>query len=312
MPASTRWQDLKGKPIATQPQGNTAELITQQALEVNGLSLQRRRRVSFVSYTDAVRQMQDGHAAAFTLGTTVPAGAIMDLASARDIKLLEILDDKSRAMRKLNPGYTKLVIPKGTYPKQDKDVQMIGYATHVVASLRARRPTSSTNAQGNWSSNKADLAAITKDMAKTTPKMMAEDIGVPIHRVQCVTTRKSARSSCHCRRGTVRVPRRPTPLTAPPCAERTCQRYAVIFTRRLISVVAVGMSLFHLWVAFVGPPDAYVFRGGHLRVRTGARFPAARRVGAATTSAVGWIDMALVAVAAAAGALSGRERRLHP
>ena len=36
------------------------------------------------------------------------------------------------------------------------------------------------------------------------------------------------------------------------------------FTRRLITVVAVAMSVFHLWVAFVGPPDAYVMRGSHL------------------------------------------------
>ena len=30
--------------------------------------------------------------------------------------------------------------------------------------------------------NKADLAAIAKAMAATTPKMMAEDIGVPLHK----------------------------------------------------------------------------------------------------------------------------------
>ncbi len=38
----------------------------------------------------------------------------------------------------------------------------------------------------------------------------------------------------------------------------------VSFTRRSITAVAVAMSLFHLWVAFFGPPDAYVFRGSHL------------------------------------------------
>lgn len=38
----------------------------------------------------------------------------------------------------------------------------------------------------------------------------------------------------------------------------------VTFTRRSITAVAVAMSLFHLWVAFFGPPDAYVFRGSHL------------------------------------------------
>lgn len=34
--------------------------------------------------------------------------------------------------------------------------------------------------------------------------------------------------------------------------------------RRCITAVAVLMSAYHLWVAFVGPPDAYVFRGAHL------------------------------------------------
>jgi TRAP transporter 4TM/12TM fusion protein len=35
-------------------------------------------------------------------------------------------------------------------------------------------------------------------------------------------------------------------------------------TRHLVTVIAVAMSLFHLWVAFVGPPNAYVMRGSHL------------------------------------------------
>ena len=59
----------------------------------------------------------------------------MDLAAARDIKLLD-LSDQLDTMRKLNPGYTLVTIPKGTYPKQDKDVKVIGYATHIVASCK--------------------------------------------------------------------------------------------------------------------------------------------------------------------------------
>jgi len=72
-----------------------------------------------------------------------------------------------------------------------------------------------------------------------------------------------------------------------------------IFSRRLISVVAVAMSLFHLWVAFVGPPDAYVFRGSHLAFALALAFlllPG--RNGKAEQ--VGLWDLVLVAVAAAA------------
>ncbi len=135
-------KDLKGKAIAAQPRGNTAEEITKQLLQVNGLTYND-VKMSFVSYTDAVAQVQDGHAIAFTAGTTIPSSAVMDLASARDIKMLD-LGDQIEAMKKVNPGYTLNTIPKGTYPKQDKDVQVIGYATHIVASCKLPPRTRST------------------------------------------------------------------------------------------------------------------------------------------------------------------------
>lgn len=173
--------DLKGKPVAVQPKGNTAEFITQQALEVYGLDYKALGRVSFVSYTDAVSLMKDNNAQAFTLGTTVPGSSIMDLASARDIKLIPIPDDKLQAMKKLNPGYTKLVIPAGSYPKQAQDVQTIGYATHLIARCDLDPGVVYKMLKG-IADHKADLTAIAKAMAPTTPKMMAEDIGVPLHK----------------------------------------------------------------------------------------------------------------------------------
>ena len=172
--------DLKGKPVALQPKGNTAEFISQQALEVYGLKPADLGRVSYVSYTDAVSLMKDNNAQAFTLGTTVPASSIMDLASARDIKIVPIPDDKFQAMKKLNPGYTKLVIPANSYPKQTQDVQTIGYATHIIARCDLD-PDVVYKVLKGMVDNKGDLAAIAKAMTGTTPKMMAEDIGVPMH-----------------------------------------------------------------------------------------------------------------------------------
>lgn len=172
--------DMKGKGLAVQPKGNTAEFISQQALEVYGLKYEDMGRVSYVSYTDAVSLMKDNNAQAFTLGTTVPASAIMDLASARDVTIVGFPQDKFEAMRKLNPGYTKLVIPAGSYPKQTADVPTIGYATHVIARCDLPADTVYKVLKG-MVEHKADLAAIAKAMAGTTPKMMAEDIGVPMH-----------------------------------------------------------------------------------------------------------------------------------
>lgn len=170
--------DLKGKSITTQQKGNTGELITKQILEVNGIKYSD-VKVSFVGYTDSVNQMKDGHAVAFGLGTTVPAGSIMDLAAARDVKLID-QSDSIAGMKKINAGYNLITIEKGSYPKQDKDVKVIGYATHVVVSckLQADEVYKMTRAIAEHTK---DLATVAKPIAKLDPKGMAEDIGVPFH-----------------------------------------------------------------------------------------------------------------------------------
>ena len=171
-------KDLKGKGVTTQPRGNTGETITGHLMKVNGMTYND-LKMSFVSYTDSVSQVQDGHAVAFTLGTTIPSGAVMDLASARDIKLLD-LSDQVDAMRKINPGYTLVTVPKNTYPKQDKDVNVIGYATHVVASCKLPDDMVYKMTKA-MAANVANMAAVNKAMTGLTPKAMAEDIGVPFH-----------------------------------------------------------------------------------------------------------------------------------
>jgi TRAP transporter TAXI family solute receptor len=171
-------KDLKGKGVSTQQKGNTGELITKQLLQVNGLSYDD-VKTSFVGYTDSVNQMKDGHVQAFGLGTTIPAGSIMDIAASRDIKLLD-LSSSLEGMKKINPGYTLVTVPKGTYPKQDKDVQVIGYATHVVVSCKM--PADTVYKMTKTIADKiGDLKSVVKAMATTTPKVMATDVGVPFH-----------------------------------------------------------------------------------------------------------------------------------
>ena len=173
-------KDLKGKGIAAQPRGNTAEEITKQLLQVNGLTYSD-VKMSFVSYTDAVSQVQDGHAVAFTAGTTIPSSAVMDLATSRDVKIIDLADQLD-AMKKVNPGYTLNTIPKGTYPKQDKDIQVIGYATHIVASCKLPEDVVYTMTK-TMAQNIAQMSLVNKAMATLTPQGMAEDIGVPFHKV---------------------------------------------------------------------------------------------------------------------------------
>ena len=176
------YADLKGKTLVTQPKGNTAEVLTSEILKLNGLDYQSLAKANFqASYTDAVSLMKDGHAQVMTLGTTAPASAVMDLASARDMVLVPVDDKTMAGLQKVNPGYQKLTIKAGTYPKQDKDVPVIGYSTHIVAAcdLPEDAVYKMTKAMAQ---NVAAMAAVVKPITGLTPKDMAADIGVPLHK----------------------------------------------------------------------------------------------------------------------------------
>ena len=174
--------DLKGKALVTQTKGNTAELLTELVLKMNGMSYESLSKLNYNSYTESVALMKDGHAQVFTLGTTAPASAIMDLASARDIKLIPVDDRTLGELNKMNPGYYKrLVIKAGTYPKQDKDVPVIGYSTHVVVACDLPENTVYLMAK-TMAANVAAMAAVVKPIEGITPKDMAVDLGIPFHK----------------------------------------------------------------------------------------------------------------------------------
>ena len=174
--------DLKGKSLVTQSKGNTGELLTSEVLKINGMTYQSLSKANFqAAYTDAVSMMKDGHAQVFTLGTTAPASAVMDLASARDIELVPVDDKTMSELSKQNPGYHKIVIKAGTYPKQDKDVPVIGYSTHLIVACDLPDDTVYRMAK-TMAGNIAGMANVVKAIDGLTPKDMAVDIGVPFHK----------------------------------------------------------------------------------------------------------------------------------
>ena len=176
------YKDLKGKKLVTQPKGNTAELLTDQILRLNGMTYDSLGKVNFqAGYTDAVAMMKDGHVEVFTLGTTAPASAVMDLASARDVKLVPVDDATFQGVKSANAGHNKLIIKAGTYPKQDKDVPVIGYSTHIVVACDLPEDVVYKMAK-TMAEHVGDMAAVVKAIAGSTAKDMALDIGVPFHK----------------------------------------------------------------------------------------------------------------------------------
>ena len=172
--------DAKGKALTTQQKGNTGEQMTRDVLKVYGLDYGQMSKVNHGSYTDSVSQLKDGHAQVFTLITTVPASSVMDLASARDIRVLEVPDEKLKALQQINKGYDKRIIKAGSYPKQDKDIQTIGTWTHLVASCKLPEDTVYKITKA-LATNVENLGNVVSAVKGLTVKDMATDVGVPYH-----------------------------------------------------------------------------------------------------------------------------------
>jgi TRAP transporter TAXI family solute receptor len=136
--------------------------------------------VNFGSYTDSVAQLKDGHAQVFTLITTVPASSVMDLAAARDIRILDLSDIKLQELQKINKGYDKRIIKAGSYPKQDKDIQTIGTWTHLIANCKLPE-TLVYNVTKALATNVEGLGNVVAAMKGLSAKDMATDVGVPYH-----------------------------------------------------------------------------------------------------------------------------------
>jgi TRAP transporter TAXI family solute receptor len=172
--------DFKGKRLTTQPVGNTGEQITREVLKAYGLSYGDMAKVNHVSYTDSVEMIKNRQADIFALITTIPASSVMDLATGRSIRVISIDEDKIKGLQQQNAGYARLVIPKGTYAGQDADALTTGTYTHIVASAKLAEDVVEKITTA-MIKNQAQLAAVVKDVGKSTPKEMGRDIGLPMH-----------------------------------------------------------------------------------------------------------------------------------
>ena len=181
MPASRAPRTSPENGWPTQPVGNTAEQVTRAVLQAAGLTYDDLGAVDYVSYSDGVSLMQDNNSDILTLGTTIPASAVMDLANSSDISLVS-LDEAfiGRMQQEINPGYTSIPIPAGTYPGQDEEVTAVGYATHLVARCDLDAAVVEGLLTQMWE-NREDLAAIAAVMEGITLEEMAQDVGVPMH-----------------------------------------------------------------------------------------------------------------------------------
>lgn len=127
------WTDLKGKKIAVGPAGSGTEFSSRVLLkELAGLTFND-IVPERVGYGEGSQGMQNGQIDAFNAEAGVPTGAVAELMAGRTkVGVLEFSDSDLEKLKKDAPFYYKVVIPAGTYPKQDKDLHVGGIKSALL------------------------------------------------------------------------------------------------------------------------------------------------------------------------------------
>ena len=70
---------------------------------------------SYGSITENAETIRNRQAVAMGWYTTVPASFMLDLGTSMKMRMVTVSDAELAEMKKLNPGFVRHVIPKGTY-----------------------------------------------------------------------------------------------------------------------------------------------------------------------------------------------------
>jgi uncharacterized protein len=127
------FDDLTGLRVATLPPGNTTQVVAQKMFELAGHDFDG-VNITYANTSDQANMYRDGQIDASILITTAPAGAIMDMANARNIKLVDIDDELFAKIQDWNPGFSRYVVSKETYPGLEEDAQAIAFPAHLLVS----------------------------------------------------------------------------------------------------------------------------------------------------------------------------------
>ena len=125
--------DLKGKNVSVGDAGSGTEFNARQILEVYGVTFNDigKQNLSFGASADALR---DNKIDAFFCVAGAPTPAIVDLATTKDIVILEVDDAHVAQLRQKYPFYAPYPIPAGSYRGQNAPVKSVAVKATIIAS----------------------------------------------------------------------------------------------------------------------------------------------------------------------------------
>ena len=123
--------DVKGKRIAVGAAGSGTEANARQILEAYGITYDD-VKVQYLSFGEASSALKDGNVDVAFVTAGFPTAAIQDIAAQHKVVLLPVEAAKADALIKIYPFYTKVSIPKTTYPEQASACEAVAVRCMLV------------------------------------------------------------------------------------------------------------------------------------------------------------------------------------
>src|SRR5512137_2573000 len=118
-------KDIKGKRLVPGDRGSGTEVDALNVLSAYGYTYKDFASVDWLGFSGAAQRLQDKQADVTFTTAGWPTAAIQELAISAKIMVVPIDEAKIKELTKKFPFYSRIVIPKGTYKDQEKDVATI-------------------------------------------------------------------------------------------------------------------------------------------------------------------------------------------
>ena len=173
-------KDLKGKRVSLDEPGSGTYVDAKLILEANGLSTSdvKAEALKGKAATDALR---NGKVDAIFVVAGYPTGAIVELASAVDIKLVPIDGAGAKALTSTYGFFSESPIPSGTYEGVDQ-VNTVAVGAQWFTSAKEDSELIYQITKALWNKESRKLMDVGHAKGKTiTPDTALSGVGVPLH-----------------------------------------------------------------------------------------------------------------------------------
>lgn len=178
-------KDVKGKRVVPGDRGSGTEVDAQNVLSAydlwDGKSYKGLASVDWLGFSGAAQRLQDKQADVAFITAGWPTAAIQELAISAKIIVVPIEEAKIRELTKKFPFYSKIIIPKGTYKDQDKDVATITTMAQWVVGAEVPDEVVYKLTKALWESGAAKMANAHAQGKNVQIKTALAGMAIPLH-----------------------------------------------------------------------------------------------------------------------------------